>query len=120
MRFLTLSAWTWFVSYQRLGDARFLAVGAARVRAVAANAGCLGFLHPVDMPYAKQLTEPCQSVPRCCRDHVYIFMVNGLDPWNYGNLTGVRDYIQELGFNKTYYGQVYHVWWFNAEIRRIH
>jgi hypothetical protein len=84
------------------------------------NAGCLGFLHPVDMPYAKQLTEPCQAVPKCCRDHVYVFMVNGLDPWNYGNLTGVRDYIQELGFNKTYYGQVYHVWWFNAEIRRIH
>ena len=22
----------------------------------------------------------CQSLPKCCRDHVYIFLVNGLDP----------------------------------------
>ena len=66
------------------------------------------------------LCETCRNTPQCCRDHTHIFLVNGLDPVNYGNLTGLRDYLQSLGLNNVYYGQVYHAWYFEKEIRRIH
>jgi hypothetical protein len=86
--------------------------------ALAGASGCLGFLHPVGAPPA-EVAESCQTVPRACRGHVYVFLMNGLDPMNYGNLTGLRDYLQGLGFCKTYYGQLYHLWWFENEIRRL-
>jgi len=62
----------------------------------------------------------CNAIPKCCRDHVYIFLVNGLDPINFGRLTGLRDYLHKLGFGQTYYGQLYHFSFFRKEIRRIH
>src|SRR5262249_43815722 len=46
--------------------------------------------------------------------------VNGTDPCNYGNLPGVRDYVNKLGFRQTYYGQLYHEYYFKREVRRIH
>jgi hypothetical protein len=66
------------------------------------------------------LVETCQALPTSCRGHVHVFLLNGLDPVNYGNLTGLRDYIHTLGFAKTYFGQIYHVWWCEKEIRNIH
>jgi hypothetical protein len=84
-----------------------------------AASGCMGFLHPVVKP-PPAVVESCQAIPACCRGHVYVFLFNGLDPVNYSNLTGLRDYVQTLGFPKTYYGQIYHLWWFEKEVRRIH
>jgi hypothetical protein len=43
-----------------------------------------------------------------------------MDPLDYANMEGVRDYVQELGFRKTYFGQVYHAWKFEKEMHRIH
>jgi hypothetical protein len=73
-----------------------------------AASGCLGFLHPVQ-PDATgaALMASCQELPNACREHVYIFMIHGLDPFDYANLSGVREYLHQLGFNKTYYSQVY-------------
>ncbi len=85
---------------------------------LSAGAGCC-YLHPIHAPQPEVLAA-CQSLPRCCKDHVHIFLLNGLDPMNYGNLTGLRDYVQSLGFHQTYYGQIYHYWWFQSQIRRIH
>src|SRR5262249_60003608 len=62
----------------------------------------------------------CREAPKCARDHVYIFMINGLDPVDYSNMTGVRHYLNELGFQKTYYGQLYHTPYFDNEVRKIH
>jgi hypothetical protein len=87
--------------------------------ALAGASGCLGFLNPIDPP-VPEIKEPCCHLPKYCRDHVYVFFVNGIDPVNYGNLTGIRDYVQELGLHKTYYGQLYHVGYFADEIRKIH
>jgi hypothetical protein len=101
------SGWLQWISHG------FLAVGLAGV------SGCMGFLHPVETPPPAQV-EPCQTLPKCCRDHVYVFLLNGLDPFNYANLTGLRDYLNHLGVAKTYYGQIYHFWSFTHEIRRIH
>jgi hypothetical protein len=75
---------------------------------------------PEDKPLAATPAEVCNALPRCCKEHVYIFIVNGLDPANIGNLTGLRDHVQQLGFRQTYYGQIFHVPYFKKEIRRIH
>jgi hypothetical protein len=85
-------------------------------------AGCLTAsgcvcIHPIEPP--PEVHTVCKAYPPCCRDHVYVFMVHGMDPFDWANLTGVRDYIQDLGFRKTYYGQLYHVTKFEKEIRRV-
>jgi hypothetical protein len=79
----------------------------------------MGFLHPIDLGQVHE-EESCKTLPKCMRDHVYVFLVNGLDPVNYGNLTGLRDYLQSMGLTKIYYGQIYHAWYFEKEVRRIH
>jgi hypothetical protein len=79
----------------------------------------MSFLHPIEPPPG-QVLALCNAPPACCHDHVYVFLVHGLDPLDYANLTGVRDYIQSLGFHKTYYGQLYHGRKYSKEIRRIH
>jgi hypothetical protein len=67
-------------------------------------AGCLTFVHPID-----QTTVPtcqtCQTVPDDCKEHVYIFLMHGLDPFDCCNLSGVHKYLVEMGFKNTYYGQ---------------
>jgi hypothetical protein len=87
--------------------------------AVVCPTGCLSFVHPVAPP-DPHLLQSCHAAPQCCRDHVYIFMVHGLDPLNLCNLSGVRDYLHQLGFTKTYYGQLYHAWQFENKLQRIH
>src|SRR5438105_2017738 len=76
------------------------------------------YFHPVAAPQP-ELAAPCTTLPPCSRDHVYVFLIPGLDPLNFANLSGVRDYIQGLGFHKTYYGQLYHTAYFNKEMHRI-
>ena len=82
------------------------------------GSGCVSTLNPIDRPVAEQLMS-CQAVPPCCKDHVYIFLINGLDPINATNLTGVRDYMHDIGFQKTYYGQLFHTRTYVEEIRRL-
>lgn len=80
--------------------------------------GCF-HLHSIHSP-PPDWVEPCQIIPQCARGHVYIFLVHGFDPIDCSNLAGVRDYVQCLGFTKTYYGQFYHTSHFEKEVRRIH
>jgi hypothetical protein len=81
--------------------------------------GCLSCVHPLDAP-PPAVAEPCHLVPQCARDHVFVFLVHGVDPLDCANLEGLRDYVQALGFHKTYYGQLYHAGYFGREIARIH
>ncbi len=83
-----------------------------------AAAGCLSLLHPVQAPPPEKVQV--LGLPQECRHHLYIFIVHGIDPLDYANLSGVRDYLNGLGYIKTYQGQIYHVWHFTKEIRRIH
>jgi hypothetical protein len=99
--------------WQRRLMACLLALGASSL------SGCLCYLHPIPAaPLA--YTQACHVAPKCARDHVYVFFVHGMDPFDYANMTGVRDYVQQLGFHKTFYGQLYHTAHFEREIRRIH
>jgi hypothetical protein len=43
-----------------------------------------------------------------------------MDPFDWANLGGVNEYIHKLGFNNTYYGQLYHSWWVARKVRRIY
>jgi hypothetical protein len=78
-------------------------------------AGC----HSVQPPQPC-IVEPCHSMPQCCHDHVYIFILNGLDPLDWTDLHGLREYFIGLGFNNTYYGQFYNPPHYAKEVRRIH
>jgi hypothetical protein len=84
-----------------------------------APAGCMSFLNPVPTLPTEQ-TACCAEVPQCSRNQVYVFFVHGMDPLDCADLRGLRDYVQSLGFIKTYYGQLYHAGYFEKEIVRIH
>jgi hypothetical protein len=87
--------------------------------ALLASSGCLSFCHPIS-PACPELAEPCHMLPKCARDRVHIFFVHGMDPADFANLSGVCDYVQSLGFHKTYYGQLYHTHQLTAQLREIH
>ncbi|MBY0525696.1 MAG: hypothetical protein K2R98_19985 [Gemmataceae bacterium] len=82
------------------------------------SAGCMTFFNPVHHP-GEELIEPCKNLPLACRSHVYVFIVNGLDPCDWSNLSGLRDYLNSLGFNKVYLGELYHTWQFDKELHKI-
>jgi len=83
------------------------------------SSGCLAFLHPITAP-TSDLVESCHTLPRGCRNHVYVFLINGLNPADSLAFSDLREYVNRLGFGKTYSGQVYHAYSFAHEIRRIH
>ena len=83
------------------------------------QAGCLSFCHPIE-PVTSEKVAICKEIPQSCRSHVYVFFIHGMDPLDFANLSGVRDYVQSLGFIKTYYGQLYHTIYFTDEMREIH
>ncbi len=87
--------------------------------ASALSSGCLSFCHSTGQPPPEQKSA-CNTLPRYCRNHVYVFFIQGIDPLCVSNLSGVRDYVQSLGFIKTYYGQLYHAGTIAKEIRRLH
>lgn len=75
-------------------------------------------LHPVDPPRPEVLAG-VQRVPTCARDHVYVFLVNGIDPGNLCNFRGLYDYVCNLGFRKVYFGQLWDVPQYVHDIRQI-
>jgi pimeloyl-ACP methyl ester carboxylesterase len=81
--------------------------------------GCMPFLHPVDPP-CKEHFDQSAAIPQAARNHVHIFFIHGMDPFDWANLSGVRDYVQSLGYIKTHYGQIYHIWEFEEDLRRVH
>ena len=83
------------------------------------GSGCLSFVHSLDVPPREQLL-PATMIPAPARNHVHIFLIHGMDPLDLANLAGLTEYIQQLGYIKTHYGQLYHLWEFKKEMRRLH
>jgi hypothetical protein len=94
-------------------------------------AGCLGasgaaeaswplgcWLHPAAPP-RPEVVAACLEVPCDHRDHVHIFVVNGVDPANICNLRGLYDYLRALGFRSVHFGQLWDAHCFATEIRRL-
>ncbi|MCS6975860.1 MAG: hypothetical protein NZM31_02465 [Gemmatales bacterium] len=80
--------------------------------------GCLSGFHPIRPPQDWAVAPP-PTPPRAAQDHVYVFFVHGLDPLDYANLSGLRKFVHDLGYTRTYYGQVYHGPHFEKEILEI-
>jgi hypothetical protein len=93
--------------------------GALLAVTLLAATGCLTFCHPLPPP-TKELAAESVALPDGCRNHVYVFLIHGLDPLDAANLSGLCDYIHSLGYLKVYYGQLYHLWYFQKELARIH
>jgi hypothetical protein len=75
-------------------------------------------LHPVDPP-RPEVAAQFRGLPECARDHVYIFLINGMDPCNVCNFRGLCDYVQALGFRQVYFGEMWHMGRYVETIRRI-
>ncbi len=86
---------------------------------VVGASGCLGLAKKVGSP-PLEIAEVCASLPAEARGKVYLFLINGLDPFQAGDLEGVRNYVHQLGFRKTYLGQMYHQGYFGREMLRLH
>jgi hypothetical protein len=78
----------------------------------------LGFLHPLPSsePDANRL---CRSLPQEEKNHVYIFLINGLDPLYLANLNGLCAYLQALGFTQAEVGQMTATGSFRDRIRQV-
>ena len=98
---------------------RRLGVFAVAALALATGQGCLGFVHSLDAPPKGQIAQGA-VIPTPSRNRVYLFLIHGMDPLDLANLNGMTEYIHQLGYHKTYYGQLFHLWEFKKEMRRIH
>jgi pimeloyl-ACP methyl ester carboxylesterase len=76
-------------------------------------------VHPIAPPTHEQFALSA-CITQAARNHVHIFFIHGMDPFDWANLSGVCDYVQSLGYIKTHYGQLYHVWEFEEDLRRVH
>ncbi len=75
-------------------------------------------LHPMKSPRPEVLMAT-RCLPAEARDHVYIFLVNGIDPGNICNFRGLYDYLIELGYCNTYFGQMWDCAKFKKKMREI-
>src|SRR5256885_1102276 len=48
--------------------------------------------------FSEQIPAAAPDLAQARRDHVHVFLVNGVDPLNYGDMAGLGDHIRQLGF----------------------
>jgi hypothetical protein len=86
---------------------------------LASGQGCLCFVHSLDLPPKEQAVLG-ESIPAPSRSHVHVFLLQGLDPLDLANMNGLTEYIHQLGYTKTHYGQFFHEWSFKKKMCNIH
>jgi hypothetical protein len=82
------------------------------------QSGCVHMMESITPVQEHQLL--CKSMPAACRNHVNLFFINGYDPLDCVNLSGLKEHLEELGYIKVYLGYFYHSDYFYDEIQRIH
>jgi pimeloyl-ACP methyl ester carboxylesterase len=78
----------------------------------------LGFLHPLPA-LEPDVNQVCRSLPQRDKDHVYVFLINGLDPLYLANLNGLCAYLRALGFAQAEVGQMTSSSAFRDKIRQV-
>ena len=63
---------------------------------------------------------PAPAPGQAPHGHIHVFLVNGVDPLNWGNMAGLRDHIRELHVANIHEGQLYDAVPFEYDIRRLH
>lgn len=79
--------------------------------------GCQSSERPAKLTGYERPTV-ARGIP-AARDHVSIFLINGMDPTNFGNMTGLRDHLHQAGYSRVVYGQVFHAGDFEQQLRAI-
>ena len=87
--------------------------------AMGLQAGCLSFCHPVD-PLPPEEVRDTFELPTGCKNRVYVFLLDGVDPLDIANMAGLQEYLHSLGYIKTYYGLPFHAFYYAKEIAAIH
>src|SRR5438552_18166675 len=59
------------------------------------------------------------GVAACQRDHVHVFLLNGLDPFFFCQFNKMPDYVRSLGYEHVSMGQTFVKGRFLSEIRQI-
>ncbi len=77
--------------------------------------GC--FHRAVQMP-DPQHVHLVRSTNPIAQKHVYVVMLDGLDPIGSSQLAGLRNYLNRLGYTKTIYGSIYRTHWVAREMQR--
>jgi hypothetical protein len=72
--------------------------------AMLAAVGCAGRLQALPPP---EVVQPCRALPDAARERVHVFLLHGLDPLDWGNMRGLCERVNCLGFRHTHYGQCY-------------
>jgi hypothetical protein len=87
------------------------------VATILAAVGCAGRVQALPPPAA---APPSQALPDAARDRVHVFLIHGLDPLDWGNMRGLCEQVNCLGFRRTHYGQCFDAPAFQEEILRLH
>ena len=84
------------------------------------TAGCAAAADAVVSSPAPPLagSAPAASPAACQRDHVYVFLVNGLDPFFFCQFNKLPDYVRSLGYSHVSMGQMSSESQFVNDIRR--
>jgi pimeloyl-ACP methyl ester carboxylesterase len=91
-----------------------------RAQPLVTDVGLGTVLHPIQKPRAIPCPRCGQVQPcACCKDHVYIFGVNGVNFLCSGNFNGLLGYLRGQGFTNTHFAQLYGASWIADEIRAI-
>jgi hypothetical protein len=86
---------------------------------LAFQTGCLSFINPLVPPPIEEIRSSVE-IPQECLNKVHIFFLHGLDPLDASNFTGLHDWVSQLGYRKTHFGQVFHCYHFLKQIRKLH
>ncbi|MFO0967243.1 MAG: hypothetical protein U0793_16905 [Gemmataceae bacterium] len=93
--------------------------GCAHAEPLVTKMGIGTFIHPIEEPALRYPAcyESCEC--RCCKERVHVFAINGLNPLCLGNFNGLCSFCKKIGFQHTYFGQLYTSYWFGDKIREI-
>ncbi len=84
-------------------------------------AGCASAADDVAVPVEVHPVAPLETgtATECQRDHVHVFLVNGLDPLFFCQFNKMPDYVRSLGYEHVYFGQMNSKAKFIDEIQQI-
>lgn len=83
-----------------------------------AGTGCVSCPKPACHKAVYEAGPTCE-VPRGCRDRVYTFLVNGVNPWGSNSLDELEACMHRHGFCKVGRAGVLHGGWLVGEMKRI-
>ncbi len=83
------------------------------------TAGCAQASDAIVSAPAAGPVRPAPPIAACQRDHVYVFLVNGLDPFFFCQFNKMPDYVRSLGYEHVEMGQMTAKVQFLDEIRHI-